>query len=328
MYEPVTGWGTGLPEARGVDLPDVSVSPEGDVCVLYREPSFVVVSDSDGRPKREIGRGIIKRPHGVTAGRERLYVVDEGADSVLVFTMAGDLVGRIGGGPSDPDFPRLGLHVDRIVAPLPPFTRPTRLAIAPWGDLYVSDGYGNCRIHRYTADGELLGSWGAPGSGPGEFRIPHAVSTDRQGRVLVCDRENDRIQVFERDGRHLETWPDIQRPQAVAELPGGGYAVAEGIRPRADGPEGPLPPETSGVAVLDRSGLVLSRTRTHPGQDAPLFLGAHSIAVDTSGDAYVSECAASILRQYPDLGPADRPAIVKLRLVGKSVGTTVEQAVA
>ena len=84
--------------------------------------------------------------------------------------------------------------------------------MGPKGDLYVSDGYGNCRVHRFSPTGELKRSWGTPGGGPGEFFLPHGIAVRADGRVFVCDRENDRIQIFSPDGEYLSEWTDTQRP--------------------------------------------------------------------------------------------------------------------
>src|SRR5207245_7755883 len=99
-----------------------------------------------------------------------------------------------------------------IVRAGPPFHYPTNLALSPQGELYVSDGYGNARIHKFSAEGQLLFSWGEPGSGPGQFHIPHGIAVDRQGRVYVADRENSRIQLFAPDGAYLSQWTDVARP--------------------------------------------------------------------------------------------------------------------
>ena len=88
----------------------------------------------------------------------------------------------------------------------PPFNYPTNVALSPEGDIYVSDGYGNARIHRFSPDGRLLHSWGQPGAGPGQFNVPHGIAIDRQGIVLVADRENSRIQRFTPDGEFIDEW--------------------------------------------------------------------------------------------------------------------------
>ena len=71
----------------------------------------------------------------------------------------------------------------------------------------MTDGYGNARVHKFAADGTYLFSWGEPGTAPGQFNLPHGVWIDRRGRVLVADRENDRVQVFDQEGKLLEIWP-------------------------------------------------------------------------------------------------------------------------
>ena len=76
-----------------------------------------------------------------------------------------------------------------------PFNSPTGIAIGSSGKIYVSDGYGNRRIHRFSAEGELEMNWGVPGDGPGEFALVHNVGVDENGRVYGCDRENNRIQI-------------------------------------------------------------------------------------------------------------------------------------
>ena len=84
--------------------------------------------------------------------------------------------------------------------------RPT-LRLHRRGEFFISDGYGNARVHKFAADGKLLFSWGEPGTAPGQFNLPHGVWIDRRGRLLVADRENDRVQVFDQGGKLLEVWP-------------------------------------------------------------------------------------------------------------------------
>ena len=108
-----------------------------------------------------------------------------------------------GGGPE-------GLWVGHVSEGDPrggPFNIPASVAIAPSGEVFVADGYANCRVHRFSAEGEHLASWGAPGDGPGQFHLPHGIWVDRHGRLLVADRENDRVQMFTQDGDPLGQWP-------------------------------------------------------------------------------------------------------------------------
>jgi DNA-binding beta-propeller fold protein YncE len=80
------------------------------------------------------------------------------------------------------------------------------------GDLYIADGHDNARVHRFSADGRHLLSWGAYGTDPGQFNLPHNVATDAEGRVYVADRENHRIQVFDEQGKYLDQWNNLHRP--------------------------------------------------------------------------------------------------------------------
>ncbi len=93
-----------------------------------------------------------------------------------------------------------------------PFHRCTHTAMAPNGDVYVSDGYGNARVHKYAPDGRRLLSWGGPGTDPGEFNIPHNITCDAEGWVYVADRENHRVQVFNGNGKYETQWNNLHRP--------------------------------------------------------------------------------------------------------------------
>src|SRR5262249_1009682 len=97
----------------------------------------------------------------------------------------------------------------------PPFNRPTNVALAPDGTFLITDGYGNARVHRFAADGKLLASWGEPGSGPGQFNLPHGIAVDRQGKIYVADRENSRIQLSTPEAKFIAEWTDLARPMQV-----------------------------------------------------------------------------------------------------------------
>jgi DNA-binding beta-propeller fold protein YncE len=174
----------------------------------------------------------------------------------------------------------------------PPFNRPTDVAVAPNGELYVCDGYGNARVHRFAADGTLIRSWGEPGAGPGQFHLPHGIGISPDDRVFVADRENDRIQIYSRDGQIMDIWTHVQRPTDVAFDRDGRVYVSElwwrvGQSSFTNGKiKYDLP---GGVRVLDLQGNLLlhwcSADREAPGN----FVAPHTLCVDSRGDLYVGE---------------------------------------
>lgn len=131
------------------------------------------------------------------------------------------------GSPSDTGYD--GFGQDTVVRAAGPFNNPTKLVVSPDGDLYITDGYGNARVHRFSSNGEWISSWGQPGSGPGQFRLPHGLCIDRKRRVLVADREYDRIQLFGFDGSYLGVW-EHQRPNGLCAGEDGLIYVCAGAR--------------------------------------------------------------------------------------------------
>ena len=138
----------------------------------------------------------------LTAGIE-FWIADRDAHQIVVFNLEGEPLLRIG-----------ERHVPRWMSP---FNHPTRAAIAPDGEIYVADGYGNARIHRFSPEGEWRASFGELGRDPGEFMTPHSIIVDRENRLVVCDRENDRVQLFDRDGGWLAEWRGLCRPMDLCE---------------------------------------------------------------------------------------------------------------
>src|SRR5271168_3996907 len=143
-----------------------------------------------------------------------------------------------------------------------PFHRCTHTALSPKGEIYVSDGYGNARVHKYTPDGKLLKSWGEPGSDPGQFNIVHNISTDADGWVYVADRENHRVQVFDGNGKYEAQWNNLHRPCALCRSPQGLFYIGElgpFLAPTLNFPN--LGPR---LVVLDAQGKVLARLSAGP----------------------------------------------------------------
>ncbi|MEN0137796.1 MAG: hypothetical protein AAGC80_21780 [Rhodococcus sp. (in: high G+C Gram-positive bacteria)] len=296
-YDEVDDW-SGQPWSQ--DVTGVAVDSHDRVYLLQRGPVAVTVLDPDGAVvDRWRNEWFSDRPHLISIGRDDLVrIADDGGHKVFTFDLDGRLLGSIGdGAPSRTGFdqsthPRLEDALSQMGGGLP-FNRPTKFVSSPWGDLYVSDGYRNCRVHRFSADGQLLSSWGGPGAEPGRFVIPHSLTTDHDGRILVCDRENDRIQVFTADGELLDVWDNVQRPTDVAVDPRGFLYVTEL-------PRGPLDLESwrlgraattlpGRVSVWSPEGALVGRIEPPECE----FAAPHAIAVDSSGAVYVSEVPES-----------------------------------
>ena len=274
------------------DLPDgwsyreataLALDSHDNLHVFNRGAHPIIVLDADGNVLRAWGEGVFNNPHGVAVGPDdSVYCVDFGDHTLRKFSPEGRLLMTIG----EPGRPAPPMSGD-------PFNQPTHVAVDPRnGDIYVSDGYKNARVHKYAPDGAHLLSWGESGTAEGQFSVPHNIATDRDGWVYVADRENQRIQVFDPVGRFETQWGlNLSRPGCVA-IDGGGDArlayVGEffgGFATNAAGMR--LGPR---VSVLDSRGTVLARLGEHTfGGEAGRFYSPHAIAVDSKGDIYVAE---------------------------------------
>jgi DNA-binding beta-propeller fold protein YncE len=222
-YEVVEGWEQ-LPAGYAHrDVAGVAVDGEDRVYLICRGDHPIIAYDQKGKFLGSWGEGqFTYRTHGITVGPdEMLYCTDDGNHTVRKFTPKGKLLMTLGSMDQAADTGYDGKDYMTITKPSDGFNRPTNLAVGPKGDLYVSDGYGNCRVHQFGPDGERKRSWGVPGTGPGQFYLPHGIWVATDGRVFVCDRENDRIQIFSPDGEYLTEWTDTQRPTHLVFDPQG-----------------------------------------------------------------------------------------------------------
>ena len=237
------------------------------------------------------------------SGGGDLYLVDDGLGRVGRYSLDGKLLATIGpvGAVSDTGH-QPGVE-GSVTHSGPPYNKPTNLSVGPSGDLYVSDGYGNARVHRFDAEGALLQSWGEPGPGHGQFRTPHGLRVHRDGRVFVADRQNDRIQIFSPHGEYLTEWTDVRRPQDifiddddlvyVAELSWFPGEVSYRLGPVTEY----LPARLS---IYDIDGNLLLRWGDADPTKAGYFTAPHGIWVDNEGSIYLAEVAGiwSVARGY------------------------------
>ena len=297
-YEAVAHWERRPEEYLWTEVSAVAVDRQDRVFVFNRGTHPVLVFDRDGSFLYSWGEGGFARAHGITIGPDdAVYCTDDLDHTVRKFTPDGRLLMTLGTSGQPSDTGATSIDFRTIHHSGPPFYFPTNVALSPENEIYVTDGYGNARVHKLAPDGRLLCSWGEPGTGPGQFRVPHGIAVDRTGVVYVADRENSRIQLFSPQGEFLHEWPDIARPCQVAFDAAGNLFVAElgyraGMWP---GTSAPSPEATGGrISVFDPQGKLLARWG---GGDNPTaagdFFAPHDIRIDSRGDVYVAEVVMS-----------------------------------
>lgn len=278
-------WGNLQSDATYKEATAVAVDANDNVFVFNRGTHPMIVFNSDGDIQDTWGHGEFENPHGVTIGPDgSIYTVDNGDHTVKKFTPKGEKLSEI-----QAQHPAKEMSGD-------PFCRPAHLAIDPkTGNMFVADGYSNARVHKYDPDGRLIMSWGESGTGPGQFNIVHNLIVDDDGLVYVADRENQRVQVFDTEGKFVTQWNDMSRVAAICMDAEGDDPLIYlgeyfcGIGSNTMGTN--LGPR---VSVMNRNGDVLARVGTDSFGDGPgRFYSPHGIAVDSKGDLYVAEVSWS-----------------------------------
>jgi DNA-binding beta-propeller fold protein YncE len=243
----------------------VAADARDRIYVFQRKDPPVVVFDRDGAYLGAWGGGEVTDPHGLKIVGDIVYTTDRSDSVAKSFDLGGRPLIELG---------RRGVHSDtgRVENWLAeraagPFNHPTEMIGHPNGDIYVTDGYRNARVHRFAADGRLLASWGSPGHGEGQFHLPHSIAYDGSGRLYVADRSNKRIQIFTEDGKYLDAWTGMGGPNDITRGRDGHFYIAE----QED--EG----RPAYIAVRDADGRVLARLESRH---------VHGVGVDSHGDIY------------------------------------------
>ena len=276
------------------EVAGVATDSRDRVFVFSRGEHPLMVFDRDGTFIEEWDGSLFIRPHGITIGPDdSVFCTDDMGHVVRKFSPGGQLVFTLGNYQKPSYTGATSIDFRTITHAGPPFHYPTNLAVAPNGDLYVSDGYGNARVHVFAPDGRRKFSWGGPGTGRTQFRVPHGIAIDREGVVYVADRENSRILAFSPQGEFVAEWTDLARPAQVFIDRDGRFFVAElgyraGMWP---GTSPPTPDATGGrLSVFDAKRNLIARWGGGDNPTAPGdFFAPHDVCVDSRGDVYVAE---------------------------------------
>jgi len=297
-YELVEGWGQ-LPEGwTWGQVAGVACDSQDRVHVYTRTEHPYMLFDKSGKLLDHWGEEMLATAHSSYVDpQDSLFLLSHQAHCILKFNTEGKNTLTLGkrGVASDTGYTREGRvpgspwlsgaglpTVNGVAHSGPPFNQPTDVAVASNGDIFVSDGYRNSRFHKFSATGELLGSWGEPGNAqdlrnskdePYKFHTPHGIWVEGD-RVYVLDRENNRIQIFTTSGDFVEMWTEMERPTDM-------YVDREGVAYISE--------LEDHVSIRDLQGNVIGRFGSERSNQPGKFWGPHSIWVDSEGSLYVGE---------------------------------------
>ena len=267
-YTLIEDWAKLPPGETFAMVSAMATDSQDRVYAFQRKEPPIVIFDRNGNLVDSWGNGAFSFAHGIFIEDDTIYLTDRDSSVCIMYTLDGKPIQMLGrhGVHSDTGCEIPGELVPRAAGP---FNYPSEMVPSPSGDLYVSDGYRNARVHRFSSDGQLKSSWGQPGkTDAGHFHLPHSLLVV-DDKIIICDRENHRIQLFDLDGEFLEIWNDIQRPMDISIDSEGVLYVSEG----------PVDGSSARVSVLDKQGNVLSRF--------PCRGPGHGSWVDSHGDIYV-----------------------------------------
>ncbi len=262
QYEVIEGWGQ-LPEGWSFkQIAGVAIDSQDRVYVYNRGEHPVIVFDADGNLLTTWGEGFLKHAHGIFIDSEDcIYLVDQFLHAVLKYSSEGELLMTVG-------------TLDQPAADGHPFNQPTDVALSSSGEIYVSDGYGNSRVHKFSPDGTHILSWGTPGDEIGKFNLPHSVWVDDADRVYVADRENHRIQIFTSEGEFIDQWGGFRQPTDL-------FLGADGLFY--------VPELQHRVSILSRDGEILTQLGGEESRTPGQFVAPHCAWTDSENALYIGE---------------------------------------
>ena len=301
-YRTTRDWGQLPTGVAWAAVTAIEAAPDGAIYVVHRcfanscagRPEAPILKyNADGKLLASWGQGMFLFPHGATVDRDgNLWLTDARGDKgkgnqVFKFSPDGKVLltlGKAGMSGSGPDL----------------FDQPTDVAVAPNGDIFVTDSHRNGtnnRVVKFTKDGKYVKEWGRKGSGRGEISEPHTIAMDSRGRLFVGDRENNRIQIFDQEGNYLDEWRQFGRPSGI-------YITADDTIYVADSESGPdtgaheLPGIKKGIRIGSaRDGSVTAFIEDME-STRPDHSGAEGVGVDRAGNVYGAVVRRQMLERH------------------------------
>jgi sugar lactone lactonase YvrE len=257
----------------------VAFDSQGHLFVLNRGPQPLLEFDSNGTFVRSLGEGLFTRSHGLRIDRDgNIWATDVSAHFVVKLSPQGEVLLTLGTKGQAGEWNEASQSHR--------FNEPNDIAIADNGDIFVVQGHtpgrGDPRVLKFDAQGKFLKTWGGRGTGPGQFAVAHGIAIDAKGQLWVTDRENQRIEIFDQDGRFI-------RELKYAGLPCG-LAIGHDNIYMVNGFAGQL-------LRLDLNGAVLAATG-RPGKGLGEFGEAHFVAVSPKGEIYVADTVNATLHKF------------------------------
>ncbi len=262
-YRVVEGWGK-LPNGWCLkQVAGIVVDSNDNVYVYNRGKHHLIVFDKDGNFLYSWGEDMFTSAHGLWIDDEGcLYFADHQSHTIKKCSVDGKLLMTLG--------------KENVKGEIgQPFRSPTGVSVAPSGDIFVSDGYDNARVHRFSPDGRHILSWGEKGDGEGQFAVPHGIFVHKDGIVYVADRENHRIQLFSPDGEFITQWRSDFNMPCTLYIDKDDIVYVPELRHR--------------ISILDINGNLLSRWGGVESHKIGQFVAPHTAWTDSKGDLYVGE---------------------------------------
>jgi DNA-binding beta-propeller fold protein YncE len=264
-YRLVEGWPQLPVGAKWGQVPNLTIDREGNIYAFHRAEPPVLKFDPSGKLLTSWGQGLFDRAHGFRIDPQGfIWATDQRGHQLFKFSPDGKVLMTLGSKGAAGEGPDT-------------FNGPSDVAVAPNGDFFVADGHGNSRVVKFSKDGRFIKAWGKRGDGPGDFNVPHTLAFDSRSRLLVGDRSNRRIQVFDQDGKFLAQYTGFGSPSGIYITPDDTIYVAD---------------------YNDKRGITIGRASDGTVLGFIEGTAPEGVAVDAAGNVYAGEVGGQSVKKF------------------------------